>query len=104
MHTAMSKKNTAIEGEIVSQPNTSRSSYTYKTTELSAGSGWLLWFGLFAVFMSLIPIIGLALSLVALVVSKLNKFPIILPIIGIVIGTFTTSVFLLFWLVIKAIF
>jgi hypothetical protein len=95
-----------VEGEIVTDETVAHSRsyqrYTHKPKDSALVSIWL--FGLIAIFFSFIPIFGLALSIIAFIVCLVKKVPPILPIIGIIIGSITTSLFLLLWLVLKAIF
>lgn len=100
------KSSKAVEGEIVVDSDISQSSsyrqYTARPTDSALVGIWL--FSVVALFFSLVPIIGLGLCAVALVLCLVKKIPPVLPILGIIIGTFTTSIFLLLWLVLKAIF
>lgn len=94
-----------VEGEIVTDNTVSNSSYrqyTQKPADTKIAWVWVL--GVIAAFLSFIPIFGLGVSIVAFVVHLVKKVPPILPIFGIIIGTVTTSLFLLLWLVLKAIF
>ena len=95
-----------VEGEVVTDSSVANGpryqQYTHKPSDSAQVGIWI--FGIFAVFFSFIPIFGLLLSIIALVVSAIKKVPPVLPIVGIIIGSVTTSIFLLLWLVLKAIF
>lgn len=94
-----------VEGEIVTDntvAGTSYKQYTQRPADTKLAWVWVL--GIIAAFLSFIPIIGLGISILAFVVHLIKKVPPILPIFGIIIGTITTSLFLLLWLVLKAIF
>lgn len=100
------KKEEAVEGEIVSDSEV-KQSYSYKQYASKPADSALVWvwtFSLVALIFSIIPIIGLGLCVLALILCLIKETPPVLPIIGIIIGGFTTSIFLLFWLVLKAIF
>lgn len=95
-----------VEGEIVTDNSVANgpryTQYAHKPNDSALVGVWL--FGVFAVFFSLIPIFGLVVSVAALAVFLLKKVPPILPIVGLVIGSVTTCIFLLLWLVLKALF
>jgi hypothetical protein len=103
----MTKKDReVVEGEVLSEDsleaNRAYREYAQKPTDPALAGVWLL--GLASLFFSFIPIFGLALAIIALVVCLAKKTPPILPIIAIIIGSITTSIFLLLWLLLKAIF
>ncbi len=95
-----------VEGEIITDNTVANGSgyrqYAHKPNDSALIGVWVL--GIIAVFFSFVPIFGLGLSVIALIVSSIKKVPPVLPILGIVIGSITTSLFLLLWLVLKAIF
>lgn len=102
----VSKKDEAVEGEIVSDTEVKRSTSYKQYTSKPADSAliWVWTFSLIALIFSIVPIIGLGLCVLALILCLIKNTPPVLPVIGIIIGGFTTSIFLLFWLVLKAIF
>jgi hypothetical protein len=94
-----------VEGEIVTDSTMSHSNYrqyTQKPADTSLAWVWVI--GIVAAFLSFIPLFGLSVSILAFAVHIIKKVPPILPIFGMIIGTITTSLFLLLWLVLKAIF
>lgn len=96
-----------VEAEVVNSGSASTSykshtTYTQKPSDSALVGAWIL--GVIAVFLSLIPIIGLGVAFVALLANLPKKIPPILPIIAIVIGSVSTGIFVFFWLVLKAIF
>lgn len=100
------KKHTVVEGEIIETGNVTDSGgfqrFTKRTGDSALAWVWLL--SIFALFISFIPVIGLVTAFVALGACLVKKVPPVLPIIAIIISSVITSVFLLFWLVLKAIF
>ncbi len=95
-----------VEGEIVSDSTLANDSkyqqYAQRPTDSALIGVWT--FSIFALFFSFVPIFGLIISVFSLIVCVIKKIPPVLPVIGIIISTITTSLFLLLWLVIKAIF
>lgn len=95
-------KNQAVEAEIIRESAgdfTSGAQNTSRSTQLFA---WVV--GAIALFVSFIPFIGFAIALIALFINVYKKVPPVLPILAIIIGSITTSLFAFFWLILKAIF
>lgn len=99
-----------IEPEIVnpggkdSTPHTYRRRYTEYSTEAKKSSPFVFLISLAAFFLSLIPILGVSLALVAMIAAKIKKSSMILAIIAFVIGCISTTLFLLLALVLRWIF
>ena len=97
-----------IEGEIVSPTKPDRGrfksyqSYTTKPTDGALVGVWL--FSITCLFLSIIPYVGLVLAILSLVACLVKKIPPILPILSIIISLIVTSIFIVIWAILGAIF
>ena len=105
---ATSPKSEIIEAEVVNRGGTNTDqhftyvAYGQKPSDPALVGVWI--FGIISLFMSIIPVIGWFVALLALFASMLKKVPPILPVIALVISSVITGLFMFIWLVLKAIF
>lgn len=96
-----------VEAEIIDAGGAGKRDYTATTFPKRPNDPALVWvwsLSIFALFMSIIPIIGWFVALIALVASFIKKIPPVLPIIALIISSFISGLTLFIWLILKAIF
>lgn len=99
-----------IEPEILNPGGKGSTPYTYRrryqeySTEAKQSSPFVFLVSLAAFFLSLIPIVGVSLALVAMIAAKVKHSSMILAVVAFVIGCISTTLFLLLALVLRWIF
>ena len=111
-HWYMSSSSEPIEPEILnpggnnagSNPETYRARYKSYSHEVKQGSPAVFILSIIAFFLSLIPVIGVSLAILAMIFAKMKHTSMILASIAFIIGCVSTTLFVLLVLLLRLLF